>query len=271
MMPMLRRIQIVRWIIQHKTTIAIILGMVILIVAGIWFWGVLVGYVEPKGPTGRKDVVQAFALIIAGILGIIGAGVGLSNLRIAQENLKHNQRTLEHNQEALRVQVRNQRELEERRAQEDALQSYFEQMGGLLTTHSLVNTDREDIKQLAQAQTITVAGRLDQDRKAQLLLVLYGAGLIKKGKRVVDISGANFIYANLVRCTLTYVDLSGVILRYADLEGTDLSDADLDDADLSNADLRGANTRDANVTTEQLATCKYLWDGTMPNYQKFED
>src|SRR5918993_471389 len=153
----------VDWVLRHKVvTFLIGLAFVILL------WLALVAYVDPQDPKGRLDVarvfafaIQVFALIIAGIVGVIGARVGLSNLRIARDNLEHNrtaleqnlrvaQQNLEHNQEALREQLHNQRELEERRAQEDALQSYFEQMGGLLTTHSLVNTDREDIRQLAQ-------------------------------------------------------------------------------------------------------------------------
>jgi hypothetical protein len=151
-----------RWVLQHKTSIAIILGVVILIVAAILFWGVLVRYVSPgtKGATDRKDVVQAFALIAAGVVGFIGGLVGIASLQTARRN------------------VQQQRDLEEERAQEDALQSYFEQMGGLLTTHNLINTDREDIRQLAQAQTLTVLTRLDGSRKGLLVRFLHGAGLI---------------------------------------------------------------------------------------------
>jgi hypothetical protein len=233
MMPMLRQVRhhkIVHWIVQHKTTIAIILGLIVLVVAGIWFWGVLVGYVNPeeKGATNRKDVVQAYALIVAGVVAAIGGIVGIVNVQTSRRNLQQ------------------QRELEEQRAQEDALQAYFEQMGDLLTDHNLISTDREDLQQLARAQTLTVSGRLNQDRKGQLLLFLYGAGLITRDQTVVDISGADFSAANL---------------SYANLNGADLSYANLSDAFL----------RGAAVTEAQLTNCESLEGATMPNGQKYED
>jgi uncharacterized protein YjbI with pentapeptide repeats len=266
MMPMRR------WVLQHKTAIRIILGIVVLIVAGIWFWGVLVGYVNPeaKGATNRKDVVQAFALIVAGVVAAIGAIVGIANLR-------------------------QQRELEEQRAQEDAMQAYFEQMGHLLTDHNLSDTDQKEVRQLAKAQSLTVAGRLDQDRKGQLLVFLYDAGLINKDEPVVNISHARFSDASLSDANLgkanlsnayfnranlhkAYLrdadlhkaDLRGATLSGATLSGADLRDADLRDANLRDADLSGADLADAAVTAEQLAACKSLMGATMPNGQKHQ-
>jgi hypothetical protein len=118
-LPHLRRaiMKRMRWVLRHKTaigmTIGIILGLIVLVVTGIWGWGVLVGYVEPKGPTGRKDVVQVFALIAAGVVALIGGIVGIVNLQTSRKTL------------------RQQRDLDERRAQDDALQAYFEQIGDL--------------------------------------------------------------------------------------------------------------------------------------------
>jgi hypothetical protein len=80
-----------RWLRQHKTPIATSLGIiaiVVLIVVAIWFWGVLVGYIGPKDSTDRKDVVQVFALIVAGVVGFIGAILGIANLSIAWRNLR---------------------------------------------------------------------------------------------------------------------------------------------------------------------------------------
>ena len=107
--------QPIRWMRQHKTPIAISLVIItLLIVAGIWFWGVLVGYIDPrsgpKGVTDRKDVVQAFALIVAGVIDLIGGIVGIANWDTSRRNLQQ------------------QRDLEEQRAQEDALQAYSEHL-----------------------------------------------------------------------------------------------------------------------------------------------
>jgi hypothetical protein len=224
----------VSWLRRHrKAATAAVIATVVLAGVGIWFWGVLVSYVEPKGPTGRKDVVQVFALIVAGLVAAIGGIVGIANLQTSRRNLQQ------------------QRELEEQRAQEDALQSYFKQMGDLFTDHNLIGTDREDIRQLAQAQSLTVLARLDGPRTGALVRFLHGAGLINRHKCIVEIANAK---------------LSGAILVRADLYDADLSGANLSGARLFGADLSGAA-----VTEEQLDTCISRTHATMPNGQKYED
>jgi uncharacterized protein YjbI with pentapeptide repeats len=284
------------WVRQHITAIAVVLGLIVLIVAGIWFWGVLIAYVSPTDAKERKDVVQTLALIAAGFVGAIGGIVGIANLR-------------------------QQRDLEEQRAQEDALQAYLEQIGSLLKEQHLVNTDREDLKQLAQAQTLTVLARLDGNRKGTLVRFLYGAGLITKNKPVLDLSeadlrdaylyGANLTDANLRRARLSraklgrakldgadlaFADLRKANLYWASLEHASLAFAELFDANLANASLSGAdlnfawlngadlrkaalssaNLSDvkldrANVTEEQLADCESLKFAIMPDGQTYED
>jgi uncharacterized protein YjbI with pentapeptide repeats len=283
------------WLFKHKwIVLTAFLAIAVLVGAGVWFWHVLDSYIDPKGPTGRKDlvqgfayVVQVFALILAGIAGIIGAAVGLSNVRIARRNL-------EHNQEALRSQLVSQMQLEDKRAKDAALQSYFEHMGSLLTDHDLIGTGREDIRLLARAQTSTVLARLDGPGRGNLIL-----------------AGANLKDADLSMADLIHADLSDANLRNANLFGVGLSEADLSDADLSNTDLRsarlhqvdlrgsnlhnahlqaaslvGANLRNANfvnadlskahlrgatIAGNELSACKSLARATMPNGQKYED
>jgi uncharacterized protein YjbI with pentapeptide repeats len=257
MMPMLlyrvRRHRITRWIVQHKTTIAIVFGIIFLMVASIWFWGVLVAYIGPKDITDRKDVVQVFALIVAAVVGAIGGIVGIANLQTSRRNLQQ------------------QRELEEQRAQEDALQSYFKQMGDLLTDDDLIRTDRVDIRQLARAQTLTVSARLDGSRKGALVRFLYGAGLINSGKAIVQLSGADLSGADLNNASLYLADLGGANLSDADLSDADLNAASLSNADLRQADLRNVNLRGVDVTKEQLAACKSLDGANMPSGRKYED
>jgi hypothetical protein len=220
-----------RWMRQHITAIATVLGLIVLIVAGIWFWGVLEGYVNPgeRGTTGRRDVVQAFALILAGVVGLIGGIVGIANLSISRRNL------------------RQQRELDERRAQDEALQSYFEQIGDLITEHALMGSVASvPVRLVANAQTLTVLGRLDAGHRKDPLLFLYGAGLINRDNKIVLLSGGDLRDANL----------SGATLR---------------DADLSGANFSGANLSGAEVTEEQLAFSVSLNAATMPTGQKYED
>jgi uncharacterized protein YjbI with pentapeptide repeats len=234
-----------RWALQHKTSIATVLGTILFIVAGFWFWGVLVEYIDPRDVTDRKDVVQVFALIVAGVVGFLGAIVGIVNLSVSRRNLQQ-QIELEDQRRA------SMREIEDHRTQEGALQAYFEQMGGLLTDHNLVSTDREDIRQLAEAQTLTVLARLDGFRKRPLVRFLHGAGLINKDKPIVEISGADLRYAHLSHADLSQTDLSYTDLSTATLHGANLSTANLKDADLSSATLSHAILTDAKVSHANL-------------------
>lgn len=235
---------------------AIVLALVVAVAVGIWFWGVLVAYINPgaEGATDRKDAVQVYAVIVAGVVASITAAVGLANLRISRRNLEQ------------------QRELEGQRAQGGALQSYYEQMGKLLTEHDLRTTDREEIHLLARGQTLTMLRELDASRKGSLLTFLYGAGLIDPKKTAVtlhdadlsgaDLSGAEFMHANLNMANLNGANLNsahgkfahlgganlnGTVMTNAYLFGIDLSGANLGRADLSNATLQGANLRDAKL------------------------
>jgi hypothetical protein len=249
------------WVQQHKTaigiTIGIILGLIVLVGAGFLVWGVLIEYVEPTNSTDRKDVVQVMAVIGAGVFALIGGIVGIVNLIFAGRNL------------------RQQRELGQQRAEEDALQAYFEQMGSLLTDHNLISTDRNDIKQLALAQTLTVLARLGGEQKGSVVRFLYGARLIDRDRTIVGLIDADLTGTILIRADLTDANFAGAFLQdsyfmatslvRANLRSTHLADATLDWVDLSGADLSGAD-----VSEEQLASCVSLHDATMPDGQKYE-
>src|SRR5215211_1785021 len=103
---------------QRKVIIvAAILLAIALIIVGIGFWRVVVEYIVPRDPGDRKDVIQTFALVVAGLVGAIGGAVSIANLQTSRRTLQH-QRELE-NQRA-----QEQRLVEGQRAQDDALQSY---------------------------------------------------------------------------------------------------------------------------------------------------
>jgi hypothetical protein len=61
-----------------------------------------------------------------------------------------------------------QRELEAQRARGTALQAYYEQIGNLITKDDLRNTQREEIRELARGQTLTVLQELDANRNRSL-------------------------------------------------------------------------------------------------------
>src|SRR5215218_1891047 len=143
------------WIRRHRT-IAAALGLALLVVVGlgIWFgwdwkaligWKALVHYIDPEDATERKEALQVYVVIVAGVVAAITAAVGLLNLRLTRRNLEQ------------------QRELEAQRAEQQrvlaqgtALQAYYEQIGELITEYDLLNTERKEIRELARGQTLTV-------------------------------------------------------------------------------------------------------------------
>jgi uncharacterized protein YjbI with pentapeptide repeats len=129
----------------------------------------------------------------------------------------------------------------DRRAQDDALEAYLDDMTDLMTVHHLRSPsqgeDPEGLRAVARARTLTLLRRLDGERKAHVVQFLYESGLIRTIRTVVDLHGA---------------DLSG--------------------AHLSGANLSGANLFEARGWTEgQLSEARTLVGATMPNGQKYED
>jgi hypothetical protein len=108
-------------------------------------WRVLNSYIAPgEDPTQRKDLVQAFAVIVGGL-------VAFGTLLIGWRNLRHNQRTLLVSQQNTRETLSNTQEVENRRAQGAALQAYFEEMGDLLLDKELLTSpeDSEGLRLLS--------------------------------------------------------------------------------------------------------------------------
>ena len=157
-------------------------------------WKPLVDYINPKDATDRKDAVQVYAVIVAGVVATITAAVGLLNLRLTRRNLEQ------------------QRELEEQRAQGTALQSYYEQMGKLLSDKQLRSTERTEIHELARGQTLSVLEGLDSSRKRSLLAFLSGALLITYNNPAVELFDADLSHANLRRANLRGANLRGAIV-----------------------------------------------------------
>jgi uncharacterized protein YjbI with pentapeptide repeats len=162
----------------------------------------------------------------------------------------------------------------ERRAQDEALQAYLDNISNMLIPNreqpSLYKARPGDsLSEVARAQTLTVLPRLDGNRKAQVVQFLYESGLIVKGHQVLNLSGADFSRAILAgsrdwmdaqfrsdlsgttlfgrRGWLWNADLRGVDLREAILRDALLRGAVLIGADFRRADLRGASLFKANL------------------------
>jgi uncharacterized protein YjbI with pentapeptide repeats len=149
--------------------------------------------------------------------------------------------------EAQRAKV--ERDIEDQRAQDTALQAYLDQMTGLILEKNLRDSKEEsEVRTLARARTLTVLGSLGPDRKRSVVQFLYESDLIRQGNPIVDLENADLSEADLRLDNLSKADLSE-----ADLSDANLSDADLSEAYLSNANLSNANLSNANLSYANLS------------------
>src|SRR5215207_8802396 len=185
--------------------------------------------------------------------------------------------------------------IEEQRAQDEALQTYLEQIGQMLLDKDRPlrqSKEGDEVQLLARARTVTILRRLDSARNRDILQFLREAQLVPSNRYNVQEHIVRLDYANLSKANLKGAYLDSFSLQGTDLSGnTDLSQADLSNAKLveanlsnvilSNANLRGAKLTDADlsganlsgakVTDEQLEQASSLEDATMPNGQKYEE
>jgi hypothetical protein len=147
-----------------------------------------------------------------------------------------------------RQQRKQELEITDSRAQDEALRAYLDQIGQLLLDKERPlrqAKEGDEVRTLARARTLTVLARLDGGRrKGSVMQFLYESGLITKEGGVVSLKGADLSRANLNLANLSEADLSETDLNEASLIGADLRRADLRmaflaDANLNIADLRG--------------------------------
>ena len=199
---------------------------------------------------------------------------------------------------------RTEREIASDRQREEALQAYIDNMSALLLEKNLRKSVEDDeVRKIGRVRTLTVLRRLDEARKGIVLQFLYESGLIDKGRKIIDLDGANLSKADLLFAELSKADLSRANLIEANLGNTNLIEADLssailyqanlyqanlfgaslykanlhlanlgyahlEGADLTGADLFGADLRGAIVTTEQLDKAASLFKATVPDGTK---
>ena len=124
----------------------------------------------------------------------------------------------------------NQKQIEEKRAQEARYQKYYEdyldKVGQILLRFddSKRLEDHEDAKIILRALTITTLKNLDPIRKGNIIQFLYETGLIVDGVNIIS---------------LDYADLSKIDLQDRFLAGINLSGSNLSDANLKNVFLGG--------------------------------
>jgi uncharacterized protein YjbI with pentapeptide repeats len=138
--------------------------------------------------------------------------------------------------------------IEEQRAQDEALQTYLEQMGQMLLDKDRPlrqSKEGDEVQLLARARTVTILRRLDSARNRDILQFLREARLVPSNRydiqeHIVKLDASNLSEANLKGANLDSFSLQGT-----DLSGADLRDAYLAWSFLHNAKLNGANLRGA--------------------------
>jgi uncharacterized protein YjbI with pentapeptide repeats len=155
-------------------------------------------------------------------------------------------------------QAQRQRELEvgDQRAQDEALQTYVNEIGQqLLDEKRPLRQSRIDSEErtLTRARTLTVLTRLDATRKRSVLQYLYESALINKGHVVVYLEGADLKSADLSAFTLSRGRLSSTNLSSVNAIAASLSEADLRNAYLGDADLSAANLYAADLSGAYLS------------------
>jgi uncharacterized protein YjbI with pentapeptide repeats len=164
----------------------------------------------------------------------------------------------------------------ERRARDDALETYLQDMTALLVDHELRKAQpSDDLSTVARARTLTVLNRLFHDvNNREVLRFLYESKLIgtKEDHPVVSLRGAalpklyapnaylqganlqltNLIEAELYGAQLQGTKLQGAYLGGAYLEEAKLQGAQLQRADLFNSSLRGSDLAGANLQGANL-------------------
>src|SRR5919107_1423917 len=171
------------------------------------------------------------------------------------------------------------REIAEQRGQDDALQAYLDQIGQLLLDKERPLRESkvgDEERTFARARTKEVLWKLSPHRKRNVLQFLYEACLIKRDKKVIDLSGADLRNAylwklDLKNADLTGTDIKGAYLSEAKLSGADLRGSMLGRADLREANLVGVDLSNAKEWTEDQLIAAHLEGATMPNGHTYED
>jgi uncharacterized protein YjbI with pentapeptide repeats len=163
-----------------------------------------------------------------------------------------------------------QQQIEDDRVRQAVLQSYIQDMTGLLLDKHLATSEPDQpVRDIARSSTLAAVRQLDTERKAILLLFLYESDLIRPIDPVISLRGADLLGANLSGANLRGAWLGGIDLNSAILPGADLRDADLNNANLSNANLSNANLSNAYLVNANLSNATLR--GVDLNYAKLMD
>jgi cytochrome b subunit of formate dehydrogenase len=80
-----------QWLWAIRITVVVVLSLTVIALLGVVLWGVLDGYMDPRTATEKKDLVQSFAVVSAGVVAAVSALAAVGNLYISRRNLQQQQ------------------------------------------------------------------------------------------------------------------------------------------------------------------------------------
>lgn len=242
--------RLLKWRLTTNQLVWIIRGLIVL--------GLLLAIGHPY----NKGLWDWLELLI--VPAVIAVGVLLLDQRQRERDRAAEQEGQRRQKRAMDEQRNRELQVEEQRAQDAALQTYFDQMdemidrlrasgmrrdaNGMLSfgdspSPEVIQT-LEATLNLMRARTLTLLERLGASRKRAVVRFLLELGFLdetdKVGAPITPLDDANLDCADLSRMNLSNKYLYSARLNSADLSGTNLSGTNLSDADLRSADLSGS-------------------------------
>src|SRR5215213_9589579 len=144
----------------------------------------------------------------------------------------------------------------QRRAQDEALQAYLDQMSRLLLEEDLrTSEESREVRTLARARTLTVLATLGPGYRGWVITFLSEAALVQrvdKSNPIIELRNVNLAGRGLERADRNGADLRGAILNETYLAQIDRSEANLSEAKLSEANLSNSNLSNSNLSQAWL-------------------
>jgi hypothetical protein len=241
---------------------------VLLFAVGIALFGLVAGlvldwYIDPQTSTQKKDLIQALALIIAGVGGAIGIIFTWRGQQITQKSLADTRESAEENLRLTRegqITERFTRAIDQLGKTDDKRKPLLEiRLGGIYALERIVKDSPKDNQAVMEVLTAYIranAPASPEEAQGNEQDVLYSRqkeppadirAIVHVVRRRDEdrIPEKYRLHLDLSRTNLRGADLSeaylgGAYLRYADLRGAYLPEVDFSGADLRYANLRGA-------------------------------
>jgi hypothetical protein len=243
---------------KQGQALSVVGGVALYVLFGLLLWWALDRYIQPTDSTQKKDLMQAWGFIMAGVAGGVGIYFTWRNQRLTQESLESTRESTEENLRLTRegqITERFTRAIEQLGATDDDGNKRMEiRLGGIYALERIAKDSKRDYPQIIDVLTAYIRENApwppkdpvandDAEQADEALLPSdIQAVLTVIGRRAhyfVETRDIKFVD---LRRYFAHRDVHQFIvnLRNTDLRGGNLSDAHLEGAVLYEAHLEGA-------------------------------